>query len=70
MYFHETFESDVEKVKIELDKECEIMYRFGNRSSKIKGTIIAYNLENNYIRVEIKNNRVLIISLSHILEIK
>ncbi|SEN88066.1 hypothetical protein SAMN05518847_104379 [Paenibacillus sp. OV219] len=57
---------------IEQDKNCEIYYRYGNYSPAVsmKGTIIAYyNTEDAYLHFKLKNNRLMVISLSHIVGI-
>ncbi|REE67694.1 hypothetical protein A8990_14155 [Paenibacillus taihuensis] len=57
---------------IELDKNCEIYYRYGNYSPAVsmKGAIIAhYGADDAYVHFKLKDNRMLIISLSHIVGI-
>lgn len=57
---------------IELDKNCEIYYRYGSNSPAVsmKGAIIAhYSTDDAYVHFKLKDNRLIIISLSHIVAI-
>jgi hypothetical protein len=62
----------IREFMINLETDCEVTYRYGNQSRVMRGTIIShYQTEDEYIRFKlIKDSKVLVISLSHIVEIK
>jgi hypothetical protein len=66
-------EHNMRQFTIEVDTDCELTYRYANGtvSAPIKGTILAfYQPENEFITFKLKDGKILVISLTHIVSIK